>query len=131
MYYCVGSLACIELLLRLIIRWYSKEQMEQKLLYAINSGAGFDLSWKKATDYRPAKDCFLCVLKEHIETPLIYQASIWKRVTSTVFWEAKPHNSTTHFLPVLSVESLKTEHHDSRERRCRYYHIYFRKSSCT
>jgi len=25
--------------------WYSKEQLERKLLYAINSEAGFDLSW--------------------------------------------------------------------------------------
>lgn len=59
------SLAFMKLLLRLIICWYSKEQMEQKLLYAINSGAGFDLSWKKVNDSHPTKDCVLCVLKEH------------------------------------------------------------------
>jgi hypothetical protein len=39
------------------VSFYSKEQLEMKLLYAINADAGFDLSW---LTYQLC-DCMLCV----------------------------------------------------------------------
>ena len=44
--------------------WYSKEQLEQKLLYAINADAGFDLSWWRACPFQPQMLCFIIIWRE-------------------------------------------------------------------
>lgn len=85
------SFFCWTLFIRLWWFFYSKEQLEMKLLYAINADAGFDLSWLtyqlcdcmlkwrnlSSVKFNP---CFWCFIASRLEASMTVKASESKKI---------------------------------------------------